>query len=604
MAELITRAEQKLENTWDLTTIFKDDAAFEAAFKETESYIGREEEVKGHLGDSAETLYQALLLDSEIDEKLGKVYTYAHLKHDQDTSDAHYAGMEQRAASLAAKLSSAWSFMLPELMTIDEKKIAGFIEEKPELERYKFDLERIMKKKAHVLSDKEEKILAEAGEALSTPSNVFSMFNNADLKFEDVADKDGQMHPLSQGTYSKYMESEDRVLRKNAYNEVYRAYGQFNNTLSQTLSGKVKAAVFSSKVRHYDSPRQQALSNNDIPEAVYDNLIKTIHEHLPLLHRYTKLRKELLGLEEMKMYDMYTPLVQDEKFEVTYEEAKKWVLESLEPMGEEYTAVIEEGLNNRWVDVYENKGKRSGAYSSGSYGTNPFILMNWTDTVNNTFTLTHEFGHSAHSYFSRKNQPSNMSGYSIFVAEVASTCNEALLAHHMYQKLTDEKKKLYLLNYQLEGFKGTVFRQTMFAEFEHLIHTLAQNNEPLTGERLNAEYGKLNQKYYGDAVETDDNISKEWSRIPHFYYNYYVYQYATGYSAALALSNQILSEGKPAVERYINEFLKAGSSDYPIEVLKKAGVDMTTSEPIEQACKVFETRLDEFEKLIKKMYNR
>ncbi|GGA98827.1 oligoendopeptidase F [Macrococcus hajekii] len=604
MTELITRAEQKLEDTWDLTTIFKDDGAFEAAFKETECYMGREEEVKGHLGDSAETLYEALTLDSEIDEKLGKVYTYAHLKHDQDTSDAHYAGMEQRAASLAAQLSSAWSFMLPELMTIDEEKIKQFIQEKPELERYQFDLERIMKKKAHVLSDKEEKILAEAGEALSTPSNVFGMFNNADLTFNDVEDKDGNKHPLSQGTYSKYLESDDRVLRENAFNEVYRAYGQFNNTLSQTLGGKVKSAIFSSKVRHYDSPRQQALMNNDIPEAVYDNLIKTIHKYLPLLHRYTALRKEMLGLDEMKMFDMYTPLVKDEKFEVTYEEAKKWMLDSLKPMGEEYTSVIEEGLNNRWVDIYENKGKRSGAYSSGTYGTNPFILMNWTDSVNNLFTLTHEFGHSAHSYFSRNNQPSNLSGYSIFVAEVASTCNEALLAHHMYNNLTDEKKKLYLLNYQLEGFKGTVFRQTMFAEFEHLIHTLGQNNEPLTGERLNHEYSELNKKYYGDAVVTDDNIAKEWSRIPHFYYNYYVYQYATGYSAAMALSNQILTEGASAVERYIDAFLKAGSSDYPIEVLKKAGVDMTTSEPIEQACQVFEQRLDEFERLIKKMYRQ
>ncbi|KAA1042594.1 oligoendopeptidase F [Macrococcus equipercicus] len=599
MAEMITREQQLEENTWDLTKIFPSDAAFEEAFKEVESYLGREEEVKGTLAQSAQQLLNGLLLETEIDEKLGKVYVYAHLKHDQDTSNDTYTAMEQRAAALAAQFGSAWSFMMPELMTISEEQLNQFVAENAGLQRFKFDLERINKKRAHVLSDKEEKLLAEAGEALSTPSNVFGMFNNADLAFNDIADKDGKLHPLSQGTYVQYLESSDRVLRENAYKEIYRNYGQFKNTLAQTLAGKVKAAVFSSKVRGYASPRQQALANNDIPEAVYDNLIKTIHDHLPLLHRYTALRKELLGLDDMKMYDMYTSLVQDEKFEVTYDEAKEWVLNSLKPMDEEYTEVIEEGFNNRWVDVYENKGKRSGAYSSGTYGTNPYILMNWTNNVNNTFTLTHEFGHSAHSYFSRRNQPSNMSGYSIFVAEVASTCNEALLAHHMYHTLNDEKKKLYLLNYQLEGFRGTVFRQTMFAEFEHLIHTLAQNNEPLTAERLNKEYLELNRTYYGDAVVHDDYIQSEWSRIPHFYYNYYVYQYATGYSAALALSDQILKEGQPAVDRYINSFLKAGSSDYPIEVLKKAGVDMTTSEPIEKACQVFEERLNEFERLIK-----
>ncbi|UTH14455.1 oligoendopeptidase F [Macrococcus equipercicus] len=599
MAEMITREQQLEENTWDLTKIFPSDAAFEEAFKEVESYLGREEEVKGTLAQSAQQLLNGLLLETEIDEKLGKVYVYAHLKHDQDTSNDTYTAMEQRAAALAAQFGSAWSFMMPELMTISEEQLNQFVAENAGLQRFKFDLERINKKRAHVLSDKEEKLLAEAGEALSTPSNVFGMFNNADLAFNDIADKDGKLHPLSQGTYVQYLESSDRVLRENAYKEIYRNYGQFKNTLAQTLAGKVKAAVFSSKVRGYASPRQQALANNDIPEAVYDNLIKTIHDHLPLLHRYTALRKELLGLDDMKMYDMYTSLVQDEKFEVTYDQAKEWVLNSLKPMGEEYTEVIEEGFNNRWVDVYENKGKRSGAYSSGTYGTNPYILMNWTNNVNNTFTLTHEFGHSAHSYFSRRNQPSNMSGYSIFVAEVASTCNEALLAHHMYHTLNDEKKKLYLLNYQLEGFRGTVFRQTMFAEFEHLIHTLAQNNEPLTAERLNKEYLELNRTYYGDAVVHDDYIQSEWSRIPHFYYNYYVYQYATGYSAALALSDQILKEGQPAVDRYINSFLKAGSSDYPIEVLKKAGVDMTTSEPIEKACQVFEERLNEFERLIK-----
>lgn len=599
MSELITRDEQKLENTWDLTTIFASDEHWERAFKKLEGYLGREEEVKGKIGDSAQHLLEALLLDTEIDEQLGKVYVYAHLKHDQDTSNAKYTAFEQRAANLASQFSARWSFMLPELMSIDEATLKSYVAELDGLKRFAFDLERINKKRPHVLSESEEKILAEASEALSASTNTFGMFNNADLKFDNVKDKEGNSLPLSHGNYITYLESDDRVLRENAYKEVYSKYGQFNNTLAQTLAGKVKASVFSSKVRNYESARAQALSNNDIPESVYDNLVQTVNDNLHLLHRYTKLRKELLGLDEMHMYDMYTPVIQDEKFEVTYEEAKAWMLKSLEPMGSEYTDVIKEGLTNRWVDVYENKGKRSGAYSSGTFGTNPFILMNWTDSVNNTFTLTHEFGHSAHSYFSRNNQPSNMSGYSIFVAEVASTCNEALLADYMYKHLDDDKKKLYLLNYQLDGFRGTVFRQTMFAEFEYLIHTLAEQNEPLTAERLNAEYRKLNEKYYGDAVITDDYIQYEWSRIPHFYYNYYVYQYATGYSAAYALSKKILEEGQPAVDKYINEFLKAGSSDYPIEVLKKAGVDMNEKTPIENACKVFEERLDAFEALIK-----
>ncbi|MEK4756924.1 oligoendopeptidase F [Macrococcoides caseolyticum] len=599
MSELITRDEQKLENTWDLTTIFASDEDWERAFKKLEGYLGREEEIKGKIGDSAENLLEALLLDAEIDEQLGKVYVYAHLKHDQDTSNAKYTAFEQRAANLASQFSARWSFMLPELMSIDEATLKSYVAELDGLKRFAFDLERINKKRPHVLSESEEKILAEASEALSASTNTFGMFNNADLKFDNVKDKEGNSLPLSHGNYITYLESDDRVLRENAYKEVYSKYGQFNNTLAQTLAGKVKASVFSSKVRNYESARAQALSNNDIPETVYDNLVQTVNDNLHLLHRYTKLRKELLGLDEMHMYDMYTPVIQDEKFEVTYEEAKAWMLKSLEPMGSEYTDVIKEGLTNRWVDVYENKGKRSGAYSSGTFGTNPFILMNWTDSVNNTFTLTHEFGHSAHSYFSRNNQPSNMSGYSIFVAEVASTCNEALLADYMYKHLDDDKKKLYLLNYQLDGFRGTVFRQTMFAEFEYLIHTLAEQNEPLTAERLNAEYRKLNEKYYGDAVITDDYIQYEWGRIPHFYYNYYVYQYATGYSAAYALSKKILEEGQPAVDKYINEFLKAGSSDYPIEVLKKAGVDMNEKTPIENACKVFEERLDAFEALIK-----
>lgn len=381
---------------------------------------------------------------------------------------------------------------------------------------------------------------------------------------------------------------------------MYAKYGEFKNTFASTLSGNVKAHNVNARIRNYTSARNAALSSNHIPEQVYENLVSTINKNLDSLHRYVALRKKVLQLDTLHMWDMYTPLVEDTEIKYTYEEAKETMLESFHPLGEDYTSIVKEGLENRWVDVRENKGKRSGAYSSGSYGTNPYILMNWQDNVNNLFTLAHEFGHSVHSYYSRQNQPFIYSGYSIFVAEVASTVNEALLNDHLLKVTTDEDKRIYLLNHWLDGFRATVFRQTMFAEFEHLIHKLDQEGTPLTAEKLTEEYYALNQKYYGEAIVSDEEIGLEWARIPHFYYNYYVYQYATGYSAAVALSKQILEEGEPAVDRYISNFLKAGSSDYPIEVLKKAGVDMTSEKPIEEACRVFEERLNELEQLLAK----
>ena len=601
MSQQLTREEQERkypEYTWDLTTIFKSDEAFEEAFKSIEAKIGEEEKFKGHLGESAETLYEALSLEDELGTKLEKVYVYAHLKQDQDTANDKYTGLEARAHQLVIKYSSAMSFLVPEILQLDEATIQSFIDSNDNLKRYEFDLKLINEKRPHILDANTEKLLTEAQDALSTPSNVYGMFSNADLEFEDAIDKDGQAYPLTQGTFIKYLESDDRELRASAFRNVYKAYGAHNNTLGATLAGEVKKNVFNARTHHYRSARERALSNNHIPEAVYDNLIKTVHKYLPLLHRYTKLRQELLGLDDLKMYDLYTPLVKDVKFEMPYEEAKSWMLKALEPMGEEYLNVVKEGLDNRWVDVYENKGKRSGGYSSGGHLTNPFILLNWSDTVSDLYTLVHEFGHSAHSYFSRQNQPSNLSDYTIFVAEVASTCNEALLSDYMDKHLDDERR-LLLLNQELERFRATLFRQTMFAEFEHKIHQIEEAGEPLTPNRMNEEYAKLNKLYFGEAVETDEDISKEWSRIPHFYMNYYVYQYATGYSAAQSLSHQILTEGQPAVVRYINEFLKKGSSNYPIEILKNAGVDMTTPQPIEEACEVFEQKLDAFEKLMK-----
>ena len=596
MGKLITREEQQLENTWDLTTIFKSDEDFETAYKTLENKIANNDQFKDGF-DSAEKLADALELERSLDTELGQLFVYAHLKHDQDTSNDTYSALESRARSLAVKYSTAWSFLVPAIMAIPEETLKEYAEHE-RLSEFKFDLEKLNKQRPHILSDKEEQILAQAGEVMHTPTQVYGMFNNADVDFKPAVDKDGKEHELTQGNYVELLKSSDRTLRESAYNNLYGEYNKFKNTLSQTLAGVVSTHAFSADVRGYDSSRHQALSNNHIPESVYDNLVNTVNDNLQLLHRYTELRKKFLGVDELKMYDMYVPLVEDTDFDMTYDNAKKWLVNALEPLGEEYVNIVKEGLESRWVDVYENKGKRTGAYSSGTYGTNPFILMNWQDNVNNLFTLAHEFGHSVHSYYSRKNQPANTSGYSIFVAEVASTFNEALLADYMFNKLDDKKQQLYLLNEQLEGFRGTVFRQTMFAEFEHAIHVMKESGEPLTAGRLSEFYGELNKKYFGEAVNYDDAINVEWARIPHFYMNYYVYQYATGYAAAASLSKQVLEEGEQTAQRYINEFLKKGSSDYPIEILKNAGVDMTTSEPIENALEVFEAQLTKFEELL------
>ncbi|HBV23092.1 MAG TPA: oligoendopeptidase F [Jeotgalicoccus sp.] len=596
MGKLITREEQQLENTWDLTTIFKSDEDFNTAYKTLENKIADNEQFKDGF-DSAEKLADALELERALDTELGQLFVYAHLKHDQDTSNDTYSALESRARSLAVKYSTAWSFLVPAIMAIPEETLKEYASH-DRLKEFKFDLEKLNKQRPHVLSDKEENILAQAGEVMHTPTQVYGMFNNADINFKPAVDSEGKEHELTQGNYVEMLKSSDRTLRESAYNNLYGEYKQFKNTLSQTLAGVVSTHAFSANVRGYESSRHQALSNNHIPESVYDNLVNTVNDNMHLLHRYTELRKKFLGVDELKMYDMYVPLVEDTDFNMTYDNAKEWLVNALQPLGEEYVNIVKEGLENRWVDVYENKGKRTGAYSSGTYGTNPFILMNWQDNVNNLFTLAHEFGHSVHSYYSRKNQPANTSGYSIFVAEVASTFNEALLADYMFKKLDDKKQQLYLLNEQLEGFRGTVFRQTMFAEFEHAIHVMKESGEPLTAGKLSEVYGELNKKYFGEAVNYDDAIDVEWARIPHFYMNYYVYQYATGYAAAASLSKQVLEEGEQTAQRYINEFLKKGSSNYPIEILKNAGVDMTTSAPIENALEVFEAQLTQFEELL------
>lgn len=595
---LPARSEISIEETWQLEDIFATDQEWEKEFQTVNSLIPGIKEFQGKLGESAETLYQALQLEDKLLERIGRLFTYAHMRYDQDTTNSFYQGLNDRINNLYSQAGSQLAFIVPEILTIEQSKLDGFLKDKTELKLYEHAIEEINLQRPHVLSAEQEALLAGAAEVMNASSNTFGMLNNADLKFPAIRDEKGNEVEVTHGRYTSFLESSDQRVRRDAFKAVYQTYGDLRNTFASTLSGNVKNNNFNASVRHYQSARQAALAANNIPESVYENLVKTVNEHLPLLQRYVKLRKKILGLNEIHMYDLYTPLVKDVKMEFTYDEAKDLVLKGLAPLGEEYLGILKEGFENRWVDVHENKGKRSGAYSSGAYGTNPYILLNWQGKVNDVFTLAHEFGHSVHSYYTRKSQPYPYGDYSIFVAEVASTCNEALLSEYFLKTIDDEQKRIYLLNHYLEGFRGTVFRQTMFAEFEHLIHQKAQNNEALTAELLTKEYYDLNTKYFGGKdIVIDEEIGLEWARIPHFYYNYYVYQYATGFSAATALSKQILEEGDPAVKRYIG-YLSAGSSDYPIEVLKKAGVDMTSPDPVHNALHVFEEKLTEIEQLL------
>ncbi|MGP4065835.1 oligoendopeptidase F [Oceanobacillus sp. M65] len=595
--ELPKRNELPVNLTWKLEDIFETDQAWDEELAQLQKDIPQIAEFQGKLSDSADSLYNMLQLQDKLSQRLGKLYTYAHMRYDEDTTNSWYQGLNAKAENVLTQASSEMSFVVPEILAMEEGKVEAFLKENQGLQAYKKTLDEITRQRPHVLSQKEEALLAEASEPMSSASQTFGMLNNADLTFPRIKNESGEEVELTHGRYISFLESKDQRVREEAFKAMYGKYGEFKNTFASTLNGNVKKDNFYAKVRNYNSAREAALDNNNIPEQVYDNLVEAVNEKLPLLHRYAALRKKVMKLDELHMYDLFTPLVQDVDMEIPYEKAQKVVLEGLEPLGEEYLNIVKEGYENRWIDVEENKGKRSGAYSSGAYGTNPYILLNWQDNVNNMFTLAHELGHSVHSYYTRKNQPYRYGNYSIFVAEVASTCNEALLNDHLLKTTEDEKEKLYLLNHFLEGFRGTVFRQTMFAEFEHDIHVRMQNGEALTAERLTELYYELNKKYFGDAVVSDEEIGLEWARIPHFYYNYYVYQYATGYSAATALANKILAKEDGSVDRYLN-FLKAGSSDYPIEVLKQAGVDMTSKQPILDALDVFEKKLNEMEELL------
>lgn len=595
--ELKERKDMDLEYTWDLESMYKDEKAWEEDVKLVLEKSKDFEKYEGRTGESKETLLNVLKGRDEIYRKASHINSYASMKLDQDTRSGDSQSKSDKALAVYVQVSERTSFIIPEILQIDEDILNKYCEESEELSLYKQDLDDILRQKEHVLSIKEENLLAQMGEVANSPQQIFSMLNNADLKFPTIKDENGIDVEITHGNFIPLMESKDRNVRKSAFEALYHTYEDFKNTYAQTLSGNTKMNIFNAKARNYNSSIEASLDQNNIPVTVYDNLINSVHNNLDSMHKYMEIRKRALELDELHMYDLYTPIIKDTDFNVPFEEGKELILEGLHPLKDEYINIVKEGFNNRWIDVYENKGKRSGAYSGGSYDSNPFILLNYHDTLDSVFTTAHEMGHSVHSYLSRKNQPYVYGGYSIFVAEVASTANEALLLDHMLKNVKDENEKIYLLNHYLEQFRSTVFRQTMFAEFEKIIYEQVEQGGALTADYLSATYKELNEKYYGPSMVVDDEIAIEWARIPHFYYNYYVFQYATGYSAAVSLSQQILEEGEPAVERYLN-FLKSGRSDYPINVLQKAGVDMTKEEPVDNALKLFGELVDEMDKLI------
>lgn len=593
----LKRADVPEASTWDLTAIFPTDAAFEKELDELAGAVPFIRALQGTIGSSSQALLKGIEEVLEINQKLERVYVYSHLKNDQDTSDSLYQNLHDKALSILTSVSEATSWFEPEIMEIPEDELEKYLAENDKLKPYAHLLDSLTSAREHVLTAREEELLAGAGEIFAAPSKTFSVLNNADMTFPKVKNEEGQEVQLTHGLYGKLMESPDREVREGAFKALYKTYDGLKNTFATTLSTNVKAHNYKAKVHKYESARAAALANNHIPESVYDTLLDVVNEHLPLLHRYVDLRKDLLGVEELHMYDMYTPLTGEAPIKYSIEAAMEETLKGLQPLGEDYLAILQEAFDNRWIDWLENEGKRSGAYSSGAYDTNPYILMNWQDSLNQLYTLVHELGHSVHSYLTRKSQPYVYGDYSIFLAEIASTTNENILTDYLLKTQTDPKVRIYILNHYLDGFKGTIFRQTQFAEFEHYIHQKALEGVPLTQDFMTSYYAELNAKYYGPSVEKDPEIGIEWTRIPHFYYNYYVYQYATGFSAATALAKRIVEGEEGALEKYLS-YLKAGNSDYPIEVMKKAGVDMTQSAYIEDAMKVFEERLNELEQLI------
>lgn len=591
------RSEIDAKYKWKLEDIYASDAQWEQDFEKVRRMAGEITKYKGTFAGDINKLVQCLKLNDEMLSLNDKLFAYARMRRDEDNAEPRYQALTDRAMALSTEVYAAVSFIVPEIISIDEELLKKSIDEVEGLSVYRQYIYEILRQKKHILSEREEELLALSAEMANAPSDIFTMFNDADIKFGFIKDEDGNEVEVTKGRYSKFMESQDRRVRKDAFHALYKSYGVMKNTLASALSNELKVDKFYATVRKYDSSLSLSLDGDNVPTAVYDNLIATVDKGLPVLHRYLELRKRALKLDELHMYDLYVPIVNEPKKNIPYEDAVKTVIDALSPLGEKYVHDLKKGLESGWVDVYENQGKTSGAYSWGSHLTHPYVLLNYQGTINDVFTLAHELGHSMHSYYTNLKQPYIYSEYKIFVAEVASTVNEALLNNYMLEKASDKREKAYLLNHYLEEFRGTLFRQTMFAEFEKITHGMLQNGQALTADEFCSIYRKLNEKYFMPEVVIDREIDLEWARIPHFYRSFYVYKYATGISAAVSLSQQILKEGTPAVERYLN-FLGSGSSDYPLELLKAAGVDLTEPKPIEDAIKVFESILDELEKNI------
>ena len=591
-----SREEIPLKDRWATEDMYPTDQAWEqelSTLQEDQKVLAA---FAGKLGESGKTLFSYLSNMERVNAKVRLLANYCMRKADEDTRNPVYQAMQGKFMGTAVSLHAAISFETPEIMEISDETLARFYAECPELERYHRYLNDLRRRKAHTLSAAEEKLLASAGEMAQAPDTIYGSFADADISFPDAVDAEGGRHPLSQGTFVSLEESGDRALRKSAYENLYHTFGSFRNTAASILNAQNKQLKFFAEARRYETAFEASLDETQVPTSVYLNLIEAVHRNLDKLHRYVRLRKKLLGVEELHFYDIYTPLLSEVDRKIPFEEAKQTVYDALAPLGEDYRKILKEGFDNRWIDVYQNVGKRSGAYSAGA-AVHPYVLLNYTGTLDSQFTLAHEMGHALHSYLSNKHQNPVDSGYVIFVAEVASTCNEALLMEYLLGKTTDRKERAYLINHFLDQFRGTLYRQTMFAEFALNIGKLAAQGRTLTAEVLCEEYRKLNQLYYGEDIVVDDEIAMEWARIPHFYYNYYVFQYATGYSAAISLSRRILSEGESAVKDYLG-FLSGGCSKTPIELLKGAGVDMTGPEPVEKALELFGTLLDEMEALM------
>lgn len=594
--QIPARSELPAQDKWAIADLFPSDDAWRAAYEQAKAFVPRVAAYRGRLGESGDVLLAFFQLNDQITRAFDPLVHYAQRRSDEDTRVATYQEMVGQVTRLAVELQAAAAFETPALLAIDDDTLAQFYRDTPALETYRLAIDRVRRRREHVLSDREEALLAAAGEMAASPDDIYSMLNDADLTFPDAVDQDGHAHPVTHGTYIPLMQSYDRTLRRSAFDGLYGVYGRFRHTAAATLSAQMKQLLFFANARHYPSLLDAALDGTEVPPAVYHNLIDAVHRSMAPMHRYVALRRRLLGVDELHMYDLYVPVVEGVEMTFTFEQAKALALDALAPLGEDYLAIVREGFDSGWIDVYENTGKRSGAYSAGAR-VHPYVLLNFKGTLDDVFTLVHEMGHAIHSYLSNRSQPTVYQDYVIFVAEVASTCNEALLMEHLLSITTDTKQRAYLINHFLEQFRGTLYRQTMFAEFEREVGRMTQRGEGTTADALCALYRRLNEQYFGADMVIDEAIALEWARIPHFYYDHYVYQYATGYAAAIALSRRILREGAPAVRDYLG-FLSGGCSADPIALLRGAGVDMASPAPIEDATRLFDQLISEMEGLL------